>query len=145
MARGKKTSTETVTMVLSLYAFYGSYQEVAKEMDMAVSTVRKIVKDHENTEEFAKLCAEKKELFSQKATEIINASLKRLLRDVEDPETKIPTRDLSVIIGTLYDKRALAEGTATENVKISADDAELDKCAQLAGYRITKLAGDKTA
>lgn len=40
---------------------------------------------------------------------------------------------LTTAVGTLYDKRALAQGTPTENVKIIGGE-KLDKLAELAGY-----------
>ncbi|MCH5213076.1 MAG: helix-turn-helix domain-containing protein [Oscillospiraceae bacterium] len=133
MAKGKKTPPEIIHMIMELYAACRNANEVARELNVPESTVRKVIKQNENTKEFAELCAQKKELFSQKATEIINSALERLQRDIEDPEKNIPVNHLTTVIGTLYDKRALAEGTATENVSIMGD-VDINKLAELAGY-----------
>ena len=43
-------------------------------------------------------------------------------------------RSLTTAIGTLYDKKALAEGKPTDRVDVVVGDETLDVMAQLAGY-----------
>ena len=40
---------------------------------------------------------------------------------LDDEEEKIPVNNLSTVIGTLYDKRALAKGESTVNNKFEVD------------------------
>lgn len=118
MAQGKKTSPEDIYKVMVSWAVTGSYMETARQLGMPESTVEKIVKTNRDKEEFVKLCAEKKEDFSKSATRIIEKALKRLEKELDSDEVNIPINHLTTAIGTLYDKRALAQGSATENVEI---------------------------
>lgn len=60
-------------------------------MNMAITTVEKIVKDNKDKEEFVKLCNEKRATFAEKATGIIDKGLllleRRLNRAIEEEET----------------------------------------------------------
>ncbi len=118
MPRGKQTSPEVVYQVMTSWATTNNYSETARELGMAESTVRKIVSDNKEKEEFAKLCDEKKEEFADKATRIIDKALKRLEKAIENNEEYIPVNQLTTAIGTLYDKRALAKGESTNNTKV---------------------------
>ena len=131
MARGKKTSPETIYKVMVSWAVTKNYNETAKALDMAVSSVKKIVTDNKDKDEFAKLCREKQDEFADKATSIINKALERLEREIDNEENDIPVNQLTTAIGTLYDKRALAKGESTENTKITFDlPPEVDKYAE---------------
>lgn len=118
MARGKKTSPEVIYQVMTSWAIHHNNMEVSRELGIAESTVRKIVDEHKNEEEYAKLCDEKKEEFADKATRIIDKALQRLERAIENDEEYIPVNQLTTAIGTLYDKRALAKGESTNNTKM---------------------------
>lgn len=119
MPRGKKTSPEVVYRVMTSWAITNNYNETARELGMAVSSVKQIVDSHKENEEFAKLRIEKKEEFADKASRIIDKALKRLEKAIEDEEEYIPVNQLTTAIGTLYDKRALARGEATENTNVT--------------------------
>ena len=119
MPRGKKTSPEVVYQVMTSWAVTKNYNETARELGMAVSSVKQIVDSHKENEEFAKLCTEKKEEFADKASRIIDKALARLEKAIEDEEEYIPVNQLTTAIGTLYDKRALAKGESTNNTKIT--------------------------
>ena len=43
---------------------------------------------------------------------------------LDDNNEKIPTNNLSTVIGTLYDKRALAQGESTVNNTITINMSE---------------------
>ena len=118
MPKGKQTPPETIYKVMTSWAVTNNYSETARELGMAESTVRKIVSDNKDKEEFAKLCDEKKEEFADKATRIINKALRRLEEAIENDEEYIPVNQLTTAIGTLYDKRALAKGESTNNTKV---------------------------
>ena len=118
MPRGKKTSPEVIYQVMTSWAVTNNYNETARELGMAVSSVKQIVDAHKNEQEFEKLRTEKKEEFSEKASRIIDKALKRLEQAIEDEENYIPVNQLTTAIGTLYDKRALAKGESTSNTKI---------------------------
>ena len=90
-------------------------------MSMAVSSVKKIVEDNKDKPEFEKLCKDKKDTFVEKANEIIDILLARIIRETTDEEKDIPLNQLTTALGTVYDKRALAKGESTENTKITFD------------------------
>ena len=133
MARGKKTSPEVIYQVMTSWAVTNNYNETAKALGMAASSVKKIVEDNKGKDEFVKLCAEKKDEFAEKATRIINQALNRLENELADDEKDIPINHLTTAIGTLYDKRALAKGEMTQNVGF-ATNFDLDKIIDIAGY-----------
>lgn len=118
MPRGKKTSPEVVYQVMTSWAITNNYNETARELGMAVSSVKQIVDSYKENEEFAKLRIEKKEEFADKASRIIDKALARLEKAIEDEEEYIPVNQLTTAIGTLYDKRALAKGESTNNTKV---------------------------
>ncbi len=131
MAKGKKTSPEVIYKIMISWAITHSYSQTARDLDMAESTVEKIVKDNKDKDEFVKLCAEKKDEFAEKATRIINRALERLEEELTNDEKEIPINHLTTAIGTLYDKRALANGESTENTKITFElPPEVDKYAE---------------
>lgn len=119
MARGKKTDNETIYKIMISMFSTNNFNETARQLNMAESTVEKIYKENQNKEEFVKLCAEKKEEFVDKATKIIDKALDRLNRALDDKKEKISVNNLSTVIGTLYDKRALAQGNSTVNADIN--------------------------
>ena len=133
MARGKKTSPETIYKVMTSYAITKNYNQTAKNLGMPESTVEKIVKDNKDTEEFKKLCEQKQEEFSEKASVIIDMLLERITETVADNEKDIPLHHLTTAIGTLYDKRALSRGEMTQNLGF-ATNLELDKLLDISGY-----------
>ena len=133
MARGKKTSPEMIYKVLTSYAITHNYNQTAKNLGMPEPTVEKIVKDNKDTEEFKKLCEQKREEFSDKASAIIDMLLERITKEVADEEKEIPLHHLTTAIGTLYDKRALSKGEMTQNLGF-ATNFELDKLIDIAGY-----------
>ena len=90
MARGKKTSPETIYKVMALWFTNYNLRETARIMDMPLSTVKGIVDERKNSKEFEELRTQKQAEFSNKATEIIEKGLlllnKRLDRAIEDEE-----------------------------------------------------------
>ena len=93
--------------------------QTARELGIAESTVRSIVLQNKDKDEFKKLCDEKKEAFSKMADRLIEKAAKRLEKELDDEFERIPVNHLTTVIGTLYDKKALADGSSTENVSVS--------------------------
>ena len=118
MAKGKQLDAPTVYSIMASYFITGNTNDTARALNMPQSTVCNIVNKNKDKEEFVKLGNEKREEFTQKATEIIDIALKRLKTTIEDKEIDIPVNQLTTAIGTLYDKRALARGESTENTAI---------------------------
>lgn len=155
MPRGKKTTPETVYRIMTSWAVTGNYAETARKLKLATSTVKKVVDENKEKDEFVKLCGEKKLDFAKKATEIIDKGMillnNRFERALEQEESldvlideifasnkteisqeekkqlvskirALQLQDIKAIttaIGTLFDKRALAQGEATSNTSVS--------------------------
>ena len=134
MARGKKTSPEVVYQVMTSYAITNNYNQTAKELNMSYATVKDIVQRHKDDDEFIKLQAEKREEFADKASIVIDKALNRLVQQLDDEERDIPTHHLSTVIGTMFDKRALAKGEMTQNVGF-ATNFDVGKLAEIAGFK----------
>ena len=116
--RGKKTSPETIYQIMASWAVTGSYQQTSRDLGVPLTTVKKIVDNNKDKPEFEELCSEKRIQFSKKAERIINKALDRLEAEIDDSDCSIPVNHLTTVIGTLYDKKALADGSATENVAV---------------------------
>ena len=119
MAKGKKTDNETIYKIMISVFSTGNYSETARQLNIPVGTVEDIYKRNIDKEEFTKLRKEKTDEFAEKATRLIDKALNRLERALDDNEEKIPVNNLSTVIGTLYDKRNLAEGKATVNTDMN--------------------------
>lgn len=96
-----------------------SYKKTATDLGIAVSTVKDIVDKNKDKDEFVKLRNEKREAFSKMADRLIEKAAKRLEKELDDEFEKIPVNHLTTVIGTLYDKKALADGKPTDNVEVS--------------------------
>ena len=131
--RGKKTAPEDVYRVMTSYAVTRNFNETARNLGMAVATVKNIVDDNKDKEEFERLRTEKQEEFAEKASVIIDMLLERITDTVADGEKEIPLHHLTTAIGTLYDKRALSRGDMTQNIGF-ATNLSLDKLAEISGY-----------
>lgn len=131
MAKGKKTDNETIYKIMISVFSTGNFSETARQLDIPVGTVEDIYKRNINKEEFTKLRKEKTEEFAEKATRLIDKALNRLEKVLDDDEEKIPVNNLSTVIGTLYDKRNLAEGKATVNTDINIKmDKKVEELSQ---------------
>ena len=133
MAKGKQTEREKIYLIMSMWAVSGNYSEIARECKMPLSTVRKIVLENKDKSEYVELCNQKRANFSKKADGIINKALNRLEKVLDDENKDIPVNHLTTAIGTLFDKKALADGKPTERTEIIGGD-KLSKLAELAGY-----------
>lgn len=130
MAQGKKTDNETIYKVMSSYFETRSFAQTGRDLDMPPTTVEKLVKENLNKKEFVELWAQKKEDFVTKADLIIHKAMDRLTKEL-DSEKEIPVNQLTTAIGTLYDKKAMAQtgvvGNVTPNVQIvMVDNSKLE-------------------
>lgn len=83
MAKGKKTDNETIYKVMLSYIVTNNYSETGRELDMPESTVRKIVEDNKDKDEFKKLCDQKRDEFVEKADKIIFKAAELLERRLD--------------------------------------------------------------
>lgn len=139
MSKGKKTSPEDIYRVMVSYAITKNNMETSRQLGIPESTVRKIVEDNKDKDEFKKLCEEKENEFAEKTSRIIDKLLARIENEVLDEEKDIPLNHLTTAMGTLYDKRALSKGEMTQNFNF-ATNFDIDKLMDIAGY--TKKADD---
>lgn len=131
MAKGKKTDNETIYKIMVSMFSTNNFSETGRQLGIATTTVEKIYKDNKDKPEFVKLCNEKKEEFTDKASRLIDKALKRLEEALDNKEDKIPVNNLSTVIGTLYDKRALAKGESTSNTDINIKmDKKVEELSQ---------------
>ena len=119
MPRGVKIDNKKVQEIIASYALTNSYNATAKECSVSANSVKNIINKQkaENSEEFAKVCEEKKEEFVEYADRLINKAMTKLDKALD--RNDIPVNNLTTVIGTLYDKRALAKGEMTSNTSIS--------------------------
>lgn len=118
MAKGKKYSDEIKEQAYLMYATCGNYNEVSRQTGVPVTTIKGWV-DKKPPDELDGLRRKKKEEFIDKASDIIDIGLERLRQDLLDKEKQIPVNHLTTVIGTMYDKRALAKGESTGNTQIT--------------------------
>ena len=103
--------TKTKAKVVASYALTNSYNKTAKEFGINDHTVKKIITEN------ADLYEQKKDEFVEKASEIIDMAIDKLKKELKKDD--IPVNQLTTVIGTLYDKRALAKGESTNNNSIT--------------------------
>ena len=104
---------------MASWANTGNYNETSRELGIPYMTVKSIVDKNKDKPEFVKLCDEKREEFSKMASRLIEKAARRLEMTLDDEGKDIPANHLTTVIGTLYDKKALADGNATDNVAVS--------------------------
>ena len=108
-----KIDNKTKAKVIASYALTNSYNKTDKEFNISNKTVKKIV------EENPKLYEQKKEEFVDKSSRIIDKALDKLEKEID--KGIVPANQLATIIGTMYDKRALAKGESTDNTTFKVD------------------------
>lgn len=118
VARGQKTPPEVIFKVMASYAVTDNPEQTARALNLPPTTVRGIIDRCEDLPEFVELRDKTREGFAERATNIINKALDRLDDEIAMKDD-IPINHLVVAIGTLYDKRALAEGSSTDNVSVT--------------------------
>ena len=117
--QGKKTDNETIYKIMVSMFSTNNFNETARQLKIPVKTVANIYNANKDRPEFTKLYKEKTDDFIEKATRIIDKAMNRLEDSLDDKEERLPVNNLSTVIGTLYDKRALARGEPTNNEKLT--------------------------
>ena len=129
--KGKKTDNETIYKVMISMFSTNNFSETARQLKMPITTVEKIYKDNKDKEQFVKPCKQKTDDFVEKANRIIDKAMNRLEQTLDNKEERLAINNLSTVIGTLVDKRNLAEGKATSNtdinIKMNKEVEELSK------------------
>lgn len=122
MAQGKKTDTQTIYNIMASYFDTRNYAQTGRDLGIPDTTVEKIVKEHLKDKEFVELWAKKKEDFATKADVIIYKTMDKLIQQLDNQEN-IPINQLTTAIGTLYDKKTIAQtgilGNDTPSVQIN--------------------------
>lgn len=131
MAKGQKTEYEQLVLVMSDYFITRSYTATAKNLDMPITTIKTLVDAHINDEEFVKLRKKKEEEFIERANHLIFKSMNIMNNELDTMEN-IPINQLTTAIGTLYDKKMMAQtgimGNDTPSVQINiVDNSNLEK------------------
>ena len=130
----KRYTEEQRVKAIEMMALYG-LTEVSEKLDIPVTTLKtwkdgKTAKSRETAINFEEIRKEKKAEFVARAWDSLILGLNRLLNELQDPDARISARDLAIIIGTLYDKQALANNEATLNAGIKITlGGDLDKYA----------------
>lgn len=98
--------------------------EVARQMKIPLSTVSTwssggTKASAVDKKDFVAIRKEKKQEFIKKAWEGIQLAQDRLNCTLADGESKISAKDLSTVLGTLYDKQALASNENTQNIGLN--------------------------
>lgn len=117
MAKGVKVDNKLAAKIIANYALTNSYSKTGKELGVCNNTVKRVInrKNKEDPEMVSRIVKDKKDTFIEDATRIMSKAMKRLENELDSPTAIIPTNNLSTVIGTLYDKRALAKGESTSN------------------------------
>ena len=118
---GVKHTQETIDTVMFLMLEQGNVSEVARQLNLPMSTVHTIYNKNKDKDVYKKsreLYYQKKdEEFIKKTTTLIDTALERLGKELNGKD-KINPHYLTTVIGTLYDKRALQRGESTVNTAI---------------------------
>ena len=127
MAQGKKTDSQTIYNIMDSYFETRNFTQTGADLGIPVSTVEKLVKEHIKDKEFVELWNKKKEDFATKADMLIYKAMDRLNKEL-DSQDKISVNNLSTVIGTLYDKRTIANNGGTPSIDIKViDNSNLEK------------------
>lgn len=119
--QGSKYSEKEIEKARQLLAAGKSVMEVSDITGIPDKTLYKWRNNWERDQNFRELKKKKKEEFIDRTERIINKASTLLERTIDEAlrnENKIEASKLSTIIGTLYDKKALAEGNSTANVTV---------------------------
>lgn len=127
--KGRKYSDEVKEKAYAMYAVCGNYEEVSRQIGVPANTIIGWVKN-KPPDGYEELRDQKRKEFINSASEIIEIAMERLKNDLLNDMRSIPANHLTTVIGTLYDKKALAAGESTDNVRVSVKlPEELDDYA----------------
>ncbi|MBQ7307116.1 MAG: hypothetical protein IJW82_01140 [Clostridia bacterium] len=121
--RGKKFNDDIKEKALAMMVVNNNLSEISRELNVCESTLR--TWKNSNNDEFAKLRTKKKEEFVNRAWEVISLGQEILIRDLKSAiksGNSIDLGKLTTIIGTMYDKQALASNESTMNVGVTVEE-----------------------
>jgi len=122
MTAGKRTAPDRVYQIMLSYFNTGNFNETSRLLKIPVMTVWDTYKKNCDKPEFIELRKMRNQEFVGNASRIIDKAMNRLEKQIEDTDTPIPANQLSTVIGTLYDKQALASGNPTSNTSVTIED-----------------------
>ena len=117
VSRGQKTTPEKIYEIIASYAVTNNYKQTSRDTGVPVSTVKKIVDDHIEEPEFAKLCNETKEGFAESATNIIEKGL--ILLERRFNRAMMQEAELDMIIQEIAAKNSFQLNQQERNVLLT--------------------------
>ena len=119
--RGQKYDTLTKEKAMAMIATNNNLREVSRQLNIPLSTLETWKKEALTSgDEFARVRDEKKREFIQTAWRIIEKGSKildRKLTEADEDLSKADMRAISTVLGTIYDKQALASAEPTQIVE----------------------------
>jgi hypothetical protein len=127
VAKGQKYNEDIKERAWAMFAAYGNLSYISRHLKVPRSTItgwkHEFDRECESNDALAKLRNLKKQEFVVRAWQAVNLAqtlLEKALKHAEDGKKDIDVDKLIRVIGTLYDKQALANKEATEIVEGSA-------------------------
>ncbi len=114
-------SEEKRAEIVALWASLKNKSKISDLVGVSEGTVRNVIKKLESNEDYINIYERSRSKFVEKSTTVIDMAFDRLIEKLCDPEDDVTVNQLSTVIGTLFDKRALAVGDSTENSKITVE------------------------
>lgn len=127
MAKGQKYNEEIKERAWAMFSVYGNLSYISRHLKVPRSTItgwkREFDELSKESDVIANLRNVKKQEFVVRAWQAVNLSqtlLEKALKEAEEGKRDIDVDKLVRVIGTLYDKQALANKEATEIVEGNA-------------------------
>ena len=115
MPKGKPIEPEMIYKIMASYAVTNNYSETARACNLGVSTIRNIVMENRDKEEFRELFERERESFAEKASEIIDKGLALLNRRISTALRY--EEELEMLIDEIY-STSQDEITAREKIAL---------------------------
>lgn len=117
--KGQKYTDDIKEKAYLMYDTLGNIEECARRLSVPASTLSGWLKKRErdSPDEVKKARLKKRLDFVEQSSELIDLAFDKLRTKLEGDDD-IPANHLTTVIGTLYDKRALAKGESTQNTHI---------------------------
>lgn len=114
-------SEEKRAEIVTLWASLKNKSKISDLVGVSEGTVRNVIKKLESDEDYINIYERSRSKFVEKSTTVIDMAFDRLIEKLSVPNRDVTVNQLSTVIGTLFDKRALAVGDSTENSKITVE------------------------
>ncbi len=126
-----KYNAQEIMNIMCVYFDTRNYLDTSRILGYPKSSIQYIVERHIEDEDFVKIRLKKEEEFVRKANHLIFKSMYKMNKELEEQE-HIPINQLTTAIGTLYDKKMMAQtgimGNDTPSVQINiVNNEELEK------------------